>query len=135
MKLLNIIIIGLIFISCKGSSDGDSSDSSATEATIEKLSCGMDKRAVGTWENASNGSDLVYNSDCTYTSHHCGGAGKIIYATSSKGVEYVYVIIKETNGATGCLPKGTFLCAYRLSSETTLTFTCDGKNVTIYTKK
>lgn len=129
-----ILLILILFVSCKNDSKNEDEKTTISGAVIEKLSCGIDKRAVGTWENANGVSDLVYKDDCTYTSSHCQGEGKIIHATTQNEIDYAYLIIKQENGATGCLPKGTYLCAYKFNSDVTLSFTCDGETVSVYTK-
>ena len=136
-----ILLFGLLVLGGCGGSSGGGGDTPAqttkTEsATTERLLCGIEKQAVGTWELTDTNSDLIYKDDCTYTSTHCQGEGKIIYATTSaSGTQYAYLIVKNTNGATDCMPKGTYLCAYKFNSVNAFTFSCDGKTISVYSRK
>jgi hypothetical protein len=58
----------------------------------------------------------------------------MLYATTYEGIEYIYIVVKENNGAEGCAPKGTYLCAYKLSSDNVLNITCDEESIQVYTK-
>lgn len=132
------ILFLLMLVGCKGSGNGteESSGTTATaeSAKVERLLCGIEKYAVGTWEQNESNNNLTYKDDCTYTSTHCQGEGKIIYANTIDDVQFAYIIVKQSNGATDCLEKGTYLCAYKFNSEVTLSFTCDGETIFVYTK-
>lgn len=118
--LIALSILCLSITSCKGSDSGGSSAAAAPCANSALL---------GTYTYSSD--TMVISSDCKITSTACASTTSFSGATATEG--YISATVSSTNGASGCLPLGTYNCAYQLSGNT-LAYNCGGGAIA-YTKQ